>query len=35
MICSNNDGIADGYGDIFMVFPYNGTKIAVCPDEDI
>jgi hypothetical protein len=34
LICTNNRSIAYGYGKVYYIFPENGTKIGICPDED-
>lgn len=35
IICTTDYRYADGMGDVYYVFPENGAKIGVCPDEDI
>lgn len=38
LICTSGYTTASWYGDqtnVYRVFPVNGTKIAVCPDEDV
>ena len=37
LICGNwaNSNHAGGYGDKHAIFPYDGVKIAICPEEDI
>ena len=35
IICSNSDEKTYGYGKTYVVFPYNGSKIGVCPEDDI
>jgi hypothetical protein len=34
-ICSTNPGYAEDYGKLYLVFPVDGTKIGVCPGNDI
>lgn len=34
-ICSNDYYGADGYGTTYIILPKNGSKIAVCPSNDI
>ena len=34
-ICTNNINRADDYGNIYIVLPKNGTKLGICPEEDI
>ena len=33
-ISSSGTRYAGGFGEMYMLVPYNGTKIAVCPDTD-
>ena len=38
LVCSSDRDYADGYnenGNLFAVFPVNGSKVGVCPKEDI
>lgn len=35
LICATDISIARGYGTMFYVFPFNGTKIGVCPADDL
>jgi hypothetical protein len=35
LICSSNKRVAGNYGDIYVILPFNGAKIAVCPANDI
>jgi len=35
IVCSTNIGKASGYGELYIVFPYNTAKIGVCPTDDI
>jgi len=35
LICSTSPGYARGFGNVYVVFPYNGTKIGICGGEDI
>lgn len=34
LICSNDGFVANSYGRIYRVFPYNGVKIGICPRSD-
>jgi len=34
IICSTLEGGAQGYGTMYYVFPYDNTKIGVCPEDD-
>jgi hypothetical protein len=34
-ICATTKSRADSYGKVYLVFPVDGTKIAVCPDSDM
>src|SRR5690606_3729722 len=29
LICSSNASVASGYGEVYAVFPFNGSKIAI------
>jgi hypothetical protein len=33
-ICSSTKVYSGGFGELFILIPYNGTKIAVCPERD-
>lgn len=35
IVCSTNIHKASGYGNLYVVLPYNNAKIGVCPSEDI
>lgn len=37
IICANapNKNYARSYGNVYAIFPYDGTPIGVCPEEDI
>ncbi len=35
LICSTRRRTAESYGTAYAIFPYNGTKIAVCPGGDL
>jgi hypothetical protein len=37
IICSTDRGIADSYGSgqVYRVYPFDGSNIGVCPDNDI
>lgn len=35
VICSSASLMAGGYGTLFQVFPFNGTKIGICPEGDL
>ena len=35
IICSSVMIGAAGYGDVFLVYPYNGSKIGVCSEDDL
>jgi len=35
LICATKKYIASGFGDVFLVLPFDGAKIAVCPTTDI
>jgi len=35
IICTTDEGQATGYGYVHIVFPENGSKIGICPEEDI
>ena len=35
VICTNNADKSNRYGQTFVVFPYNGSKIGICKNEDI
>lgn len=35
VICSSSYEMARGYGTPFQIFPFNGTKIGVCPEDDL
>lgn len=37
IICANweNRRTAEGYGDVHAIFPYDGVKIGVCPEDDM
>lgn len=36
VICTNSYNVASWYGsDIYQVFPVNGTKVGVCPKDDL
>lgn len=35
VICTLNNTYADYYGVVFKIFPKNGTKIGICPSEDV
>ena len=34
-VCTNNIGYALHYGELYSIFPQNGTKIGLCMDNDI
>lgn len=34
LICSTDRGYASDYGDLYAVFPANGTKIGMCSEDD-
>jgi hypothetical protein len=35
IICSTDIDKAEQYGDVYVVFPYDGAKIGICPDRDV
>ena len=37
LICANDaaEYNAEGYGDLYAIFPVNGARVAICPDLDI
>lgn len=35
LILSNNRMKAGGYGDLYRVFPYDGSNFGICPQDDI
>lgn len=35
LICTSDQNKADNYGSLYRVFPYDGVKIGVCPDQDM
>jgi hypothetical protein len=35
IICSTSSRTSQSYGNVFRIFPKNGAKIGVCPDNDI
>lgn len=35
LICTTRRKVAESYGKAYAIFPYNGTKIAVCPGNDL
>lgn len=35
IICSTSERKVEAYGDKYIVFPYDGSKIGVCPEDDI
>jgi len=34
LICANNTLVAGGYGRLYVVLPYDGYRIGVCPEND-
>lgn len=34
IVCSSSSYYAAGYGTLYVVFPENGSKIGVCPEQD-
>lgn len=34
LICTNDPGIARGFGDVHYVFPKDSNKIGICPEDD-
>jgi hypothetical protein len=34
-ICSTDESYTSSYGEVFMAFPVNGTKIGICSDNDM
>lgn len=35
LICTTSSSVAETYGETYLVVPFNGAKIGVCPDEDV
>jgi hypothetical protein len=35
IICSTSNDKASMYGEVFVVFPIDGAKIGICPEDDI
>ncbi len=35
VIATNNENKAGEYGNVFIIYPYNGSKIGICDDADI
>lgn len=35
LICTTDPNTAGNYGKVYAIFPYNGTKLAVCPRGDL
>jgi len=35
IICTNNLVTAEGFGSPYIIFPYNNSKIGICPSEDL
>ena len=33
-ICSSTENNASGYGTVYLVLPFDNTKIAICPEND-
>jgi hypothetical protein len=34
LVCSTSSYYANNYGTLYMVFPADGTKIGICPEQD-
>lgn len=35
IICASNRSLADIYGDVYQVYPFDGSKIVECASDDI
>jgi len=35
IICSTDEGTAYNYGETYQVFPYDNSKIGICPEHDM
>ena len=35
IICTTESAFAEGYGNVYRVYPKNGAKIGICPEDDI